>query len=102
MRNTLRALRPLSLLLLSLSLYSASAAANWYEATGQAPIERGDINSARQAAIADALQRASLFAGAKVQSEQQVIQGILQHHQVTLSSAAELKQVQLLSETHSQ
>lgn len=102
MRNTLRALRPVGLLLFGLSLYSTSAAANWYEATGQAPIERGDINSARQAAIADALQRASLFAGAKVQSEQQVIQGILQHHQVTLSSAAELKQVQLLSETHSQ
>jgi flavin-binding protein dodecin len=102
MRNTLRALRPVGLLLFSLSLYSASAAANWYEATGQAPIERGDINAARQAAIADALQRASLFAGAKVQSEQQVIQGILQHHQVTLTSAAELKQVQLLSETHSQ
>lgn len=102
MRNTLRALPPLGLLLFSLSLYSASAAANWYEATGQAPIERGDINAARQAAIADALQRASLFAGAKVQSEQQVIQGILQHHQVTLSSTAELKQVQLLSETHSQ
>lgn len=90
-------------LLLSLTItYSASALANWYEATGQAAVERGDVNAARQAAIADALQRASLFAGARVQSEQQVIQGILQHHQITLSSAAELKQVQLLSETHSQ
>ncbi|CAM5225496.1 flagellar assembly protein T N-terminal domain-containing protein [Alishewanella longhuensis] len=47
------------------------------------------------------MQRATLFAGAKLESHQQVIQGILQHHQVTLSSSAELKQVQLLSETHS-
>ncbi|GGW63632.1 flagellar assembly protein T N-terminal domain-containing protein [Alishewanella tabrizica] len=82
-------------------LHSGMASANWYEATGQATIERGDINSARQAAIEDALQRATLFAGARLESQQQVIQGILQHHQVTLSSSGELKQVQLLSETHS-
>lgn len=86
----------LAALLPSQALY-----ANWYEATGQATIERGDLNSARRAAIEDALQRATLFAGAKLESHQQVIQGILQHHQVTLSSSAELKQVQLLSETHS-
>lgn len=86
----------ISTLLNSLPLY-----ANWYEATGQATIEQGDLNSARRAAIEDALQRATLFAGAKLESQQQVIQGILQHHQVTLSSSAELKQVQLLSETHS-
>lgn len=93
----------LSGLILSLSALLPSQAlyANWYEATGQATIERGDLNSARRAAIEDALQRATLFAGAKLESHQQVIQGILQHHQVTLSSAAELKQVQLLSETHS-
>ena len=93
----------LSGLILSLSALLPSQAlyANWYEATGQATIERGDLKSARRAAIEDALQRATLFAGAKLESHQQVIQGILQHHQVTLSSAAELKQVQLLSETHS-
>lgn len=92
-----------SSLLFSLAALLPSQAiyANWYEATGQAAIERGDLNSARRAAIEDALQRATLFAGAKLESHQQVIQGILQHHQVTLSSSAELKQVQLLSETHS-
>lgn len=85
---------------LSLGLNTA-ALANWYEATGQAAIERGDLNSARRAAIEDALQRASLFAGARLQSQQQVIQGIMQHSQITLSSAAELKEVQLLSEVQS-
>ncbi|GHG69124.1 hypothetical protein GCM10010919_18790 [Alishewanella longhuensis] len=90
-------------LVLSLTtlVHSPVLYANWYEATGQATIERGDLDSARRAAIEDALQRATLFAGAKLESHQQVIQGILQHHQVTLSSSAELKQVQLLSETHS-
>lgn len=80
---------------------SLPVAAAWYESTGQAFIERGDLNAARRAAIEDALQRASLVAGARLQSEQQVIQGIMQHSQITLSSAAELKQVQLLSEVHS-
>lgn len=78
---------------------SSSLYANWYEATGQAAIQRGDVNSARRAAIEDALQRATLFAGAKIESQQQVIQGILQHHHVSLSSSGELKQVQLISET---
>lgn len=82
-------------------LFSPLLHANWYEATGQAAIERGDLNSARKAAIEDALQRASLFAGARLQSQQQVIQGIMQHSQITLSSAAELKEVQLLSEVQS-
>lgn len=89
------------ILSLAALLPSQTLYANWYEATGQATIERGDLDSARRAAIEDALQRATLFAGAKLESHQQVIQGILQHHQVTLSSSAELKQVQLLSETHS-
>jgi hypothetical protein len=69
---------------LSLGLNTA-ALANWYEATGQAAIERGDLNSARRAAIEDALQRASLFAGARLQSQQQVIQGIMQHNKHFLS-----------------
>lgn len=91
------------MLLSSLMLcWTQQVNAGWYEATGQAPIEKGNLNAARHAAIEDALQRASLFAGARLQSEQQVIQGILQHSQITLSSAAELKQVQLLSESHSQ
>ncbi|MCC5450521.1 flagellar assembly protein FlgT [Rheinheimera sp. UJ51] len=97
-------IRILSTLLFGLAALSQSSSlyANWYEATGQASIERGDLDSARRAAIEDALQRATLFAGAKLESQQQVVQGILQHHSVTLSTSAELRQVQLLSETHSQ
>ncbi|WP_445427768.1 flagellar assembly protein T N-terminal domain-containing protein [Alishewanella sp. HL-SH05] len=97
-------IRILSTLLFGLAALSQSSSlfANWYEATGQASIERGDLDSARRAAIEDALQRATLFAGAKLESHQQVVQGILQHHSVTLSTSAELRQVQLLSETQSQ
>lgn len=83
------------------SIHSNIALANWYEATGQATIEQGDLNNARRAAVEDALQRATLFAGVHLESQQQVVQGILQHHQVTLSSSADVRQVQLLSETHS-
>lgn len=96
----MKRLRLSALLALSISAcLSYSSYANWYEATGQATIEQGDINRARKAAIEDALQRATLFAGARLESQQQVVQGVLQHHQVTLSSAGELREVQLLSET---
>jgi hypothetical protein len=83
---------------LVLTLCCAQGKADWYEATGQAVIEQGDIDSARQAAIEDALKRAALFAGASLQSTQQLINGILQQEQLGVVSNAQVSKLQLLSE----
>lgn len=83
---------------LAVTLFSANCTADWYEATGQAVIEQGDIDSARQAAIEDALKRAALFAGANLSSTQQLINGILQQEQLGVVSNAQIRKLQLLSE----
>jgi len=87
--------------LFSLLCISNTSLAAWYEATGQATIEQGNLEQARQAAIEDALKRASLFAGASFSSTQSVANGIVQSEAFVLDSHAEIKQVQLLSETRS-
>ncbi|WP_214000106.1 flagellar assembly protein T N-terminal domain-containing protein [Arsukibacterium sp.] len=66
--------------------------------TGQAPIEQGDIGKAKQAAISDALERAALFAGVRVTSQQQLVAGVMQQHQLTLDSSSEIREIRLLNE----
>jgi hypothetical protein len=83
---------------ISCALACASAAADWYEATGQAIIEHGNTPQARQHAIEDAVKRAALVAGARISSSQQVLNGILQNEQVGISSQGEIKRLQLMSE----
>lgn len=83
---------------LALTLFSANSTADWYEATGQAIIEQGDIDSARKAAIEDALKRAALFAGASLSSSQQIINGILQQEELDIVSNSQISKMQLLSE----
>ncbi|MDX3775688.1 flagellar assembly protein T N-terminal domain-containing protein [Chromatiaceae bacterium AAb-1] len=91
----------IALCLLGFLSYSQTCKAAWYEATGQATIEQGNVEKARQAAIDDALKRAALFAGASFSSSQQIANGIMQTDTFILDSHAEIKQVQLLSESHS-
>lgn len=73
--------------------------ADWYEATGQAIIEQGNVERARQAAIEDAVKRAALFAGASLSSTQQVINGVLQQEQLGFVANGEINQLQVLTET---
>lgn len=75
-----------------------TAAADWFEATGQALIERGDTTSARQSAIDDAVKRAALAAGARISSNQQLINGVLQNEQLAVAAEGNIKQLQLMSE----
>ncbi len=79
---------------------STSLSANWYEMTGQAAIEQGDIAKAKQAAISDALERAALFAGVRVSSQQQLVAGVMQQHQLSLDSSSEIREIRLLSENY--
>ena len=86
---------------LCLALFTQSANAEWFEATGQAVIEQGDMSSARQAAMHDAVKRAALVAGASVNSSLQVVNGILQSEQFDIASSNEIRQLQLMSESQS-
>jgi hypothetical protein len=83
---------------MSAAMFSLAASAEWYEATGQAFIEQGNIAQARHLAIEDAVKRAALVAGARISSTQQVINGVLQNEQLGISSQGELKQLQLMTE----
>ena len=85
----------------TVAVFSATSTADWYEATGQAVIEQGDIDSARHAAIEDALKRAALFSGASLSSTQQLVNGILQQEQIGVVSNTQVNKLQLLSETQS-
>jgi hypothetical protein len=84
-----------------IALLSAPLSANWYEMTGQAAIENGDIAKAKQAAIGDALERAALFAGVRVNSQQQLVAGVMQQHQLSLDSSSEIREIRLLNENYS-
>jgi len=82
------------------ALLSAPLSANWYEMTGQAPIENGNVAQAKQAAISDALERAALYAGVRVSSQQQLVAGVMQQTQLTLDSNSDIRQIRLLNETY--
>ena len=82
------------------ALFSQSATADWYEVTGQAVIEHGDIEQARQTAIDDAVKRAALVAGASLSSTQQLVNGVLQQEQLGFVSSGQISQLQLLTEQH--
>lgn len=82
-------------------LLSSPLSANWYEMTGQALIaEHGTVAKAKQAAISDALERAALFAGVRVTSQQQLVAGVMQQHQLSLDSSSEIREIRLLSENY--
>ena len=81
-------------------LLCSPLSANWFEMTGQAAIEQGDVAKAKQAAISDALERAALFAGVRVSSQQQLVAGVMQQHQLTLDSNSEIREIRLLSENY--
>ena len=82
------------------AVVSMNAHSDWYEATGQAFIQQGNTAQARQTAIDDAIKRASLVAGAKISSSQLVQNGVLQNERFNISSQGEIKQLQLISESH--
>ncbi|MFC3678789.1 flagellar assembly protein FlgT [Bacterioplanoides pacificum] len=67
------------------------------EVVGQAPVE-GALSHARQQALEDAMQQASLRAGAQVSSTQLMEQGVVKQDDVQLRSQAELKNVEVLWE----
>ncbi|QTH71011.1 flagellar assembly protein T N-terminal domain-containing protein [Pseudoalteromonas xiamenensis] len=72
--------------------------AEWFESTGYAVIDDGDIAKARHAAIKDAVRQALIFSGASVSSVQTIADGVLSQDQVKIKSHGEVQQINLIEE----
>lgn len=81
-----------------LLLSSTCAFATTVEATGQALIVDNNISNAREQAIADAKQQASLQAAAYISSTQQVEDGILEIDNMRISTASQLSNIEIVEE----
>ncbi|AWB67531.1 hypothetical protein C2869_14260 [Saccharobesus litoralis] len=72
--------------------------ATWYESTGSAHIKRGNTQLARQDAVRSAVKDALLFAGATVQSAQQVTNGLLTQDSFEVRASGSVNDIQILNE----
>lgn len=70
----------------------------WFEASGQAVIEGGNKQVARQRATQEAIKQTLLFSGAKVSSVQQMANGLLQDDRFEIRSAGEVNSIELIDE----
>ena len=92
-------IRLLTLLLLATVIFGFKAKAEWYEATGQAKIRHGDIRSAKNRAMQDAVKQAMLFSGANVNSIQKVSKGLLLDDYIQISANGAVNQIEVVEET---
>jgi hypothetical protein len=74
--------------------------AQWYEATGQAGIRHGDVKSAKNRALQDAVKQALMFAGANVASVQKISQGVLIDDYTTINSHGSVNRVEIVDESY--
>lgn len=79
-------------------VFTGQAYAVWYEAKGQAVIVNGNKEEARYNATQEALKQALLFAGASINSVQQLTNGLLESENITISSYGEVNQLELTDE----
>lgn len=90
----------LSLLAGSLALlFALPAAAVWVQGTGQAMIRDGNVDQARQTARDRALRDASTQFQARVQSEDQVEDGVVKHSHLSVESNAQARRIVMISES---
>ncbi|MBU2882041.1 flagella assembly protein FlgT [Psychrosphaera sp. B3R10] len=85
----------LVLLMFTLPFFAHS---EWYEATGQAKVRHGDVRSAKNRAVQDALKQAMLFSGANVSSIQKMSHGLLIDDQVSINSVGAVNSVEIVEE----
>ena len=91
--------RLIILLTTGLLTISLPALGQWYEATGQAKIRNGDIRSAKNRAMQEAVKQAMLFSGANVNSLQKVSKGLLLDDYVQIQSNGAVNQIEVVEET---
>lgn len=83
---------------MTLSAFSATTIADWYEATGQARVRHGDVASAKNRAMQDAVKQAMLFSGANVSSIQQISKGLLVDDSIQVRSNGAVNRIEIVSE----
>ena len=84
--------------ILLLAVYSFNARAVWFEGQGKAMIINGDVATARQFAIKDALLTLMYHGGASVNSMQVVKSGVLEIDKLTVRTNGEVVDMHLLTE----
>ncbi|WP_051275396.1 flagellar assembly protein T N-terminal domain-containing protein [Aestuariibacter salexigens] len=89
------------ILMLLGTLYSLPLYAVWFEASGQAVIDQGNKQLARQQATREAIKQALLFAGASVKSVQQMTNGLLRNDRLEIRATGEVNQLELIDEVYS-
>ena len=82
----------------ALLTFSPFTKAQWYESTGHAQVQNGDVSAAKSAAIKDAITQALVFSGARVSSVQTLVDGVLMQDQLKISSHGEIQKIELVSE----
>ncbi len=85
---------------MSLTLYSNTSAAQWYESQGVATIKNDDSKSAKNRAMQNALKKALLVAGASVSSVQQVVNGLLTQDEISIRASGSVNSFELISENY--
>ena len=90
----------LSVIVMSLTLYSNTSAAQWYESQGVATIKNDDSKSAKNRAMQNALKKALLVAGASVSSVQQVVNGLLTQDEISIRASGSVNSFELISENY--
>ncbi len=85
-------------LLVAVLLPFGSVHAAWYTASGEAAIENDDVQSARQAAIDDALRNIMLESGADISALQEVRSGTLMQERINIQSANPLRKISVIEE----
>lgn len=72
----------------------------WFEASGQAVIENGNRQIARQQATEEAIKQALLFAGASVKSVQHMTNGLLKEDRFEIRAGGEVNKIELIDERY--
>ncbi|MFT4940069.1 MAG: hypothetical protein ACI88A_003120 [Paraglaciecola sp.] len=72
----------------------------WFEANGQAQIQNGNEQVARQRATQEAIKQALLFAGASVKSVQHMANGLLQDDRFEVRASGEVNTIELINEIY--
>lgn len=86
---------------IGMAMTSFSTIAQLYESQGQATIENGNIETARQHAMENALKKALLVAGASVSSLQQVVNGLMTQDEISIRASGSVNAIELIDEVHS-
>jgi hypothetical protein len=89
-----------STVLLTTLLLSCASSATWYESSGQAVINNGNIQQARQAATQEAIKQALLFAGASISSVQRLTNGLLQDDSLEIRSSGDVENIEMIDERY--